>query len=525
MGIVYMINRIITSYFTSEPLLLQRYLLYFGLSLMIFFICRWMVSKSIIVFTQNLLRKTRLDVLQMVLRSSFHSLIKNKERIFSALTRDTDIVVNASINLVDILTNTVVILICLVYMGMLSWKLLLCMLGLMTFTLTVYFFSERRARLLFEKAMKHNDHFVKYLHEVLAGYKEITMERRKGREITEMHISPSVGAASLLNQKAHVSFLNNRIIGQIAFYIFIGLLLLFLGEIFGVSKAVIVNFIFLILYIWGPIETVVLLIPALSQANMSLKRLDELEKQMEESPFESIPNTVFERFEQLTLQQISYKYEPENKAVSDVPFCVGPIDFQLTAGEVVFISGGNGSGKTTFINVLIGLFNAGEGEIYVDHKKINKAHLSAYRSLFTPVFSDCYLFDECYGVAHIDPDRAAEYLSMLEIDGKVALEGRKFSTTDLSTGQRKRLALFYAMLEKKPILVLDEFAADQDPYFKRKFYREILPYIKEQGFTVIAITHDDHYYAHADKLYRMDAGQLLQMVPEKSLQITGIKNE
>jgi putative ATP-binding cassette transporter len=509
MGIVYMINRIIDTYFTGKGFLLNQFLLYFLAAILIFFTCRWLVSISIIYFTQKLLRNTRMNVLKIVLRSSFLSLVRNKAFIFSALTRDTDIIVAASINLVDILTNTVVVAICFVYMGVLSWKLLLCMLGIICFTLLIYLLSEKRAQVLFEKAMKQNDLFIKYLNEILAGYKEITMERLKGIEITDRHVKGAIESGSMLNQKAQVSFLNNRIIGQISFYMFIGILLLFLGNAFGASKPVLVNFIFLILYIWGPIEGLVLQIPNLSQAKISLRRLNELERRIEEEAPETGVTSAYTSFAILSLQGISYQYDKELN--TNESFGIGPIDFQVTPGEITFISGGNGSGKTTFVNVLIGLFMCDEGDIYVDGEKIDKTRLSGYRSLFTVVFSDFHLFDECYGVAPVDKDKVKEYLEILEIDQKVTLEGTKFSTIDLSTGQRKRLALCHALLEQKPILILDEFAADQDPYFKRKFYSEILPYIKAQGFTVIAITHDDNYYSYADKLYKMESGKLFRM--------------
>jgi len=178
------------------------------------------------------------------------------------------------------------------------------------------------------------------------------------------------------------------------------------------------------------------------------------------------------------------------------------------------VSGGNGSGKTTFINILIGLFPSDEGGFYVNGKKVDNPKLPEYHSLFAPVFNDFHLFEELYGVRKIDPAKAAEYLAVFELQKKVTLQGTKFSTTSLSAGQRKRLALICAMLEGKPILVLDEFAADQDPFFKRKFYTEILPYIRSEGFSVIAITHDENYYPAADRLYRMDSGLLLEMNPE-----------
>ena len=97
---------------------------------------------------------------------------------------------------------------------------------------------------------------------------------------------------------------------------------------------------------------------------------------------------------------------------------------------------------------------------------------------------------------------------MFEMKEKVEMTDQGFTTTDLSTGQRKRLAIIAAILEEKPILVLDEWAADQDPYFRKKFYTELLPLIKDMGHSIIAVTHDDKYYSYADKLYKMEYGRL-----------------
>jgi putative pyoverdin transport system ATP-binding/permease protein len=91
----------------------------------------------------------------------------------------------------------------------------------------------------------------------------------------------------------------------------------------------------------------------------------------------------------------------------------------------------------------------------------------------------------------------------------------RFTNTDLSTGQRKRLAFIAAILEDKPILILDEFAADQDPVFRKYFYEDILKELKLMGKTVIAVTHDDHYFHIPDRLLKMDSGNLLKFSSEK----------
>lgn len=506
MGIVYLINNIINSFIAEKPVQTYTYLGYFSVSLLVFFVTRWIVAFNIIGFTQKILRKVRMDILQMVLKSPYPSMMKNKERIYTAMTRDSTNIVQASINVVDIVTNTIIVVICFVYMSFLSWKMLLAMIGLLFFTVFLYTYSEKKRHALFNKAMVHDERFIKYLGEILAGFKEIVIDRKKGTDISNKRIIHSIDAAVSLNQKALVSHLNNRVIGQMAFYVFIGSTLLFLGNALSVEKKVLVNFIFLVLYVFGPIETIVLLIPGLSQARTSLKRLSLLKADLLAGHVDDVEITAATGFRKLSAKHLYYKYE--TTADSESPFSVGPLNFELKKGEVIFIFGGNGSGKTTFINLLIGLFPFHEGDMYLDEEKVESTQSYAYRSLFAPVFSDFHLFDECYGGDHMDPGKARQYLALFELEEKVAILENGFTTIDLSTGQRKRLALICAMLEKKPVLVLDEFAADQDPYFRRKFYLEILPFLRAEGFTVIAITHDDHYYAYCDAIYKMDTGKL-----------------
>ena len=85
-----------------------------------------------------------------------------------------------------------------------------------------------------------------------------------------------------------------------------------------------------------------------------------------------------------------------------------------------------------------------------------------------------------------------------------------FSTTRLSRGQRKRLALVTAYLEDRPIYLFDEWAADQDPLFRRVFYQRLLPELKRRGKTVVAVTHDDRYFDAADQLIKLEEGKVVK---------------
>ncbi|MEN7551670.1 cyclic peptide export ABC transporter [Rapidithrix thailandica] len=518
-AIIYLINEVIAKYVEDTRSDTGVYLSYFAGAVALFFISRWLVSYGMVGFMQDLLFKIRLRVVEMVLKSPFHPLVKHKEKVYTALTRDTNNIVNASINMVDLLTNSILVVLCLVYMGILSWKLLLCFSLMLCFALVVYAISEKKAVGLFNQAMSKDDQFVRNLNELLSGFKEVIIARKKGADIRDQHMKPALQEAVVLNKKALVFHLNNRITGQMAFYIFIGSLLMFIGNQVSVERAQVISFVFVLLYIWSPIETIVLMMPSLSQAKISLNRLGSLQETLKDKDlgYNEAPQQM--DFQSLEVESMVYQYQAEP---GDLPFTVGPNQFELRQGDVVFIFGGNGSGKTTFINLLIGLFMADQGQIKVNEQAIVPEQFAEYRALFSPVFSDFHLFERAYGMNGFDRNKALEYLRLFELDHKVLIQENGFNTTQLSTGQRKRLALVTAMLEKKPILILDEFAADQDPYFRRKFYQEILPYLKQEGFTVAAITHDDNYYHLADKVYKMYEGKLEKVTLSASLNKSGI---
>src|SRR5690606_18360694 len=170
------------------------------------------------------------------------------------------------------------------------------------------------------------------------------------------------------------------------------------------------------------------------------------------------------------------------------------------------------SGKTSFIMLMLKLLNPSSDTIFfINDKEVEQADLTVFiQSLFGTVFNDFYLFDKIYGNPNFDIEKFNQLLILFELDNKVKINGKELSTVNLSTGQRKRLALIIIILENRPVLVLDEWAADQDPIFREKFYREIIPIFKEEGKTILAITHDDSYYDCCDKLYKMDSGKLKQ---------------
>ena len=136
----------------------------------------------------------------------------------------------------------------------------------------------------------------------------------------------------------------------------------------------------------------------------------------------------------------------------------------------------------------------------------------AYRALISGIFFDNHLFRRLYGIPEMEPGELDRLLTKFRLEDKTGLVGGEFRTLDLSGGQRRRLALIVSMLEKRPILLLDEWTAEQDPEFRRKFYHELLPEMLQAGVTIVVITHDDRYLDELDlpaRRLRMDEGRFV----------------
>jgi putative pyoverdin transport system ATP-binding/permease protein len=224
--------------------------------------------------------------------------------------------------------------------------------------------------------------------------------------------------------------------------------------------------------------------------------------------FQAITDGIKElKFKQIEIHQATHSYQ---HAEEDTTFTLGPIDLTLHPGELVFIVGGNGSGKSTLAKLLTGLYVPDSGEIRLDGAVIDDLNRELYRQLFSTVFADFYLFDRLLGLQLADVDTQAQtYLEQLQLTHKVSVQNGKLSTTALSQGQRKRLALLTAYLEDRPIYLFDEWAADQDPFFREIFYQQLLPELKQRGKAVLVISHDDRYFHLADRVLKLDYGKII----------------
>ncbi|MGC2125683.1 MAG: ATP-binding cassette domain-containing protein, partial [Xanthobacteraceae bacterium] len=253
-------------------------------------------------------------------------------------------------------------------------------------------------------------------------------------------------------------------------------------------------------------------IPILLNANAAADPIVRLEEALAGTVTATEPRAITapKRFDRIEMHDIVFRYVDR---FSDTAFKIGPIDFSLRSGELVFITGGNGSGKSTFLRVLSGLYPPDSGDVTLDGRPVNDLNRDEYRGLMSAIFFDYHLFQRLYGIRDADPADIDRLLEKFRLSDKTALVDGAFRTLDLSGGQRRRLALIVSMLEKRPIMILDEWTAEQDPEFRRKFYDELLPEMLQAGATIVVITHDDRYL---DELHlparriRMDEGRIVE---------------
>jgi putative ATP-binding cassette transporter len=434
-------------------------------------------------------------------------------RLLATMTQDIPTITGAVVSYPNLFMQLFVILGCLVYLGWLSWSLLLGVLGFMVAGIVMYQLPAMAANRLMESGREDWDQVIKSTRGVVEGMKELKLHRGRRRQFFSATFEPAVQAMQ------HKTVVGRTILhaascwGHVLFFIVIGLVLFAWPSIQNVDRGVLISFTFLILYMMTPIESILGALPELSAAAVCMKKIEKLgvslEPELTEPElFEARP--VEAGWKALELVGVTHTYHVEN---ADESFQLGPIHLRLSPGDLVFVTGGNGSGKTTLAKLLCGLYLPERGELRFGGEPVTQETRETFRQHFAAVFSSVFVFESLRGLNDAGADAeidalARNYLQKLRLDRVVSVQNGSFSRTQVSQGQRKRLALLAAYLEDRPIYLFDEWAADQDVAFKELFYRQLLPELKARGKTVIVISHDDHYYDVADRIIRLDSGQI-----------------
>jgi putative ATP-binding cassette transporter len=460
---------------------------------------------------QRIIAALRKDLGEKVLSAHITQIERYRShRLIPVLTHDVDTISDFSFAFTPLAIATTVTLGCLGYLAYLSVPMFLMMVVAIIIGTSVQLVAGGKGIKGFDEARDHEDELQRYYNAIASGAKELRIHRPRRFRMNTQRIQKTADRISDIQVRSVNIYILAKSFGSMLFFVVIGLALAMQAYYPNPDPAVITGFVLVLLYMKGPLEHVVGYLPIVGKAKIAFARISELSERFS-SPEPHLlmddseaPQAVVHSLE---LREVRYSPPPVE---GSEPFHLGPINLNIKQGDIVFIVGENGCGKTTLIKLLLGLYQPQSGEIRLNGEAVTDRARDDYRQLFTTVFADYYLFDDLVqGNAGKSLDVATQYLNRLEIAHKVSVKDGAFTTTDLSTGQRKRLALVNAWLEERPVLVFDEWAADQDPAFRRIFYTELLPDLKRLGKTIIVISHDDRYFDIADQLVRMKAGRVL----------------
>lgn len=445
---------------------------------------------------------------------------KGMAKFTASLSEDLTAITSALQTGINVFMQIALILSCLVYFFFLSPPALGITVVVMAVLLTIYGVLAVRGQRYLVGARKHYGDVFDYFHALIEGNKELKLHADRRQAFLNDVFAPSAAQFQRFTFLGNTTYNAAKSFGSVIYFLVVGLILFGLGPSLGLAPEVMSGFILGLLFMISPMESLVGNMVVMDRAKVSVRQVTELGVALGEaaangsSYLDGSDKPELPPFRQIRFEGATFTYNDAERGPYDA-FQLGPIDLSIEPGEVIFITGGNGSGKTTFGKMLTGLYRPSEGRVFYNDQVVDDENRDDYRQLFTAVFVDYYLFETLLGLEGDALDETAtKYLEQLQIADKVTIEDGRLSTTQLSMGQRKRLALLTAFLEERPIYVFDEWTANQDPSFRDLFYSAVLPELQSRGKTVVVITHDDQYFDRAERFIKFDFGRIVQDVKQ-----------
>ena len=465
-------------------------------------------------FSQDTILDLSLSLCAKIVRAPLRrSEQRGAANIHVTLTDDVSWVTWAIQCFPSLIMNVAVVLGCGFYLAWLSWGVFLGVVGVTVVGALGYQWLHTNARNVISAAREARAELFQNFRSLTDGLKELLMHRARRQEFVNQEVRGAAESYRKANIEATRRQALSEVWTQVSFYSLIGIIVFLFPSVVMVSPETLTGYIVAVLYMMGPIWSIIGSLPTIERGQVALENIERLGVSLDvgSEDVQTIEVAGVEAGIPPIVQwnDVVFSYG-EEKGV-EAPFSLGPISLDLHPGELVFVIGGNGSGKSTFVKVLSGLYRPSQGHVTLSGTMITDANREWYREHFSVVFSDFHLFKKLLGQSDAQAERfAPEYLRLLYMDQKVTLQGRIFSTLDLSQGQRKRLALVTAYLEDRPIYVFDEWAADQDPQYKEIFYKTLLPDLCKRGKLVVVITHDDRYFHLGNQVIKLEDGKAVE---------------
>jgi putative ATP-binding cassette transporter len=482
------------------------------LCLWAFWISKGYLLRRMTTIVEGIIQKVRLRLVDKMRDSDLRSLETiGRAPLYNVISAHANTISRASTGIISGATSSVLLVCAFLIILSLSVTAFLIVVGTLACIVIIFQLNQARVAAGMAEVHRTDNEFVHGFGGLFDGFKELKMDSAKNREFVNDHLEPMAGDSRRARISTGLIFNRSILIATAALFVLLAAVVFIVPVLAPDQAPQIFRITTLIVFMFGPLGEVVTVYPLFNEALAAIKEIQRIEQRLDSvyelGLAEPIPaTTAVLTFNTIRCDRIAFGYRDELGRPS---FSLEPFNFQLAKGELVFITGGNGSGKSTFLKVLAGLYPPVSGDITVNDVAIGPLNRQAYRNLFAPIFSDFHLFDRIYGIPEVNETRLNQLLTLTGLTHKTSIVDRKITAINLSSGERKRLALVLCLLEDKPLFLLDEWAAEQDPQFRRKFYREILPDLKQQGKTGVVVTHDDDYYDVADRLLKMQFGNFV----------------
>jgi putative ATP-binding cassette transporter len=486
-------------------------LLMFAATVGIFVVSQKYVLTSGISIIEEILDSIRLRLSHKIRRTDLLNIEQiGKAEIYNRLTQECTLISQMSPYVITAIQSAIMLVFVFGYIAFLSIVASVLLIVILLIGVLIFRKNDKKVCAELEETTKAEISFFVSLTNIIDGLKEIKLNRKKSEDLYS-HFEKILLRLKELKISTGFMFSENMVFSQAFIYIVLGAIVFILPGLNPEISDKVVSTTTAMLFAVGPLTSVVSMMPIFDKINIAIKNIYNLESQLDEqlNPNEVQPingENQFSGFNKIEFNSLYFEYKKDEKSEG---FSVGPIDLTINRGEVLFIIGGNGCGKTTLLKALTMLYSSKSGNIFVDDKIIDSSNYLEYRELYSAIFYDFHLFDKLYGLEKVDPRKVNDLLKLMQIQNKTQFKDNGFTKLDLSTGQRKRLALIVTFLENKPIYIFDEWAADQDPQFKNYFYDELLTKLKAEGKTVIAVSHDDRYFHLADRVIKMEYGKIV----------------
>ncbi|MER2104405.1 MAG: cyclic peptide export ABC transporter, partial [Pseudomonas atacamensis] len=344
---------------------------------------------------QHIIAKLRKELGEKVLSAPIDQIERYRShRLIPVLTHDVDTISDFAFAFAPLAISMTVTLGCLGYLAMLSWPMFLMMLVAIAIGTTIQAIARAKGMRGFYAARDSEDELQKHYNAIAEGAKELRIHRPRRQRMFVAGIQKTAEKICDTQIRSINTFVIAKSFGSMLFFVVIGMALALQSLWPSADKAVMSGFVLVLLYMKGPLEHLISTLPIISRAQIAFRRIAELSEQFS-SPE---PHLLLQdqgskpaAVNSLELRNVRYAFPPVE---GSEPFRLGPVNLRIEQGDIVFIVGENGCGKTTLIKLLLGLYAPTEGEIRVNDKPITAVNRDDYRQNFTTIFADYYLFDD-----------------------------------------------------------------------------------------------------------------------------------